>query len=165
MTCANPGQSRTGTRMTCRPADSSRMLVYTRLMPDWDPIAASLRTFFASYSQPVAAVYVFGSAARGTAQDGSDLDVGVLFEAPPPPTLVGQPFDAADALERLLGRPVDVIALNTAPVDLRIRILRDGHLVFERDAAARVRFEVATRNEAFDLDPILRAYRAPRRAS
>lgn len=129
-----------------------------------DAIAASLRAFFEVDPHDAAAVYLFGSVARGTERDGSDIDVGVLFDAPPPPTLAGQPFEVADALERLLGRPVDVVSLNTAPVDLRIRVLREGQLVFERNAAARVRFEVATRNEAFDLEPVLRAYRAPRRA-
>lgn len=54
------------------------------------------------------------------------------------------------------------MVLNTAPADLRMRVLRDGHLVFEGDATARVRFEVATRHEAFDLEPILREYRRPR---
>ena len=130
-----------------------------------DVIAASLRAFFEADARGAAAVYLFGSVARGTEGNRSDIDVGVLFDTPPPPTLLGQPFDVADDLERLLGRPVDVVSLNTAPVDLRIRVLREGRLVFERDAAARVRFEVATRNEAFDLEPVLRAYRAPRRPS
>jgi predicted nucleotidyltransferase len=130
-----------------------------------DATAAALRAFFEADAHGAAAVYLFGSVARGSERGGSDIDVGVLFDAPPPPTLLGQPFDMADALERRLGRPVDVVNLNTAPVDLRIRVLREGQLVFERDAAARVRFEVATRNEAFDLEPVLRAYRAPRPAS
>ena len=47
----------------------------------------------------------------------------------------------------------------------RARVLRDGLLVFEGDRAVRIRFEVRTRNEAFDLEPILRAYRAPREAA
>ena len=130
-----------------------------------DVIAASLRAFFEADAHGAAAVYLFGSVARGTEGNRSDIDVGVLFDAPPAPTLLGQPFAIADDLERRLGRPVDVVSLNTAPVDLRIRVLREGRLVFERDATARVRFEVATRNEAFDLEPVLRAYRAPRRPS
>ncbi len=54
------------------------------------------------------------------------------------------------------------MVLNTAPADLRMRVLRDGQMVFEGDASGRVRFEVATRNEAFDLEPIFREYRRPR---
>jgi uncharacterized protein len=126
-------------------------------------LARSLREFFAADAHGAAAVYLFGSAARGTAGPYSDVDIGLLLASPPPPTLDGQPFDVADALERALGRRVDVVLLNTAPADLRIRVLRDGRLLFEGDPVARVRFEVATRNEAFDLEPILQEYRRPRR--
>ena len=53
--------------------------------------------------------------------------------------------------------------LNDAPVDLRARVLRDGRLILDHDRSARIAFEVRTRNEAFDLAPILAAYRTPRR--
>jgi hypothetical protein len=38
--------------------------------------------------------------------------------------------------------------------------LRDGRVVLDRDASARIRFEVKSRNEYFDLLPFLRRYRA-----
>ena len=122
----------------------------------------ALQQWFEADAHGAAAVYLFGSVARDTSRPDSDVDVGVLLAKPPPSTLEGQPFDLADALERLLGRPVDVVVLNSAPADLRIRVMRDGQLVFESDASARVRFEVSTRNEAFDLEPILREYRRSR---
>lgn len=123
-----------------------------------------MRRFFESRLKGIAAVYVFGSHARGDAQPGSDLDIGILFETPPPSTMEGQPYDLADALERAIGCPVDLVTLNTAPADLRIPALRDGQLVADPNPSARIRFEVATRNEFFDLEPILLAYRSPRRA-
>jgi predicted nucleotidyltransferase len=119
-----------------------------------------LKAFFADPPADVAAVYLFGSVARGTANATSDVDVGVLFKSSPPPTLAGLPVDMEEALERHVGRTVQVVTLNTAPVDLRKRVLRDGRLLVEPDPAARVRWEVATRNEAFDLEPILREYRS-----
>ena len=90
--------------------------------------------------------------------------LGILFLETPAATLDGQPLTLATDLERQLGRAVDVIALNTAPVDLRARVLRDGRLIVDRDRQARIAFEVRTRNEAFDFEPILRRYRAPREA-
>ena len=95
----------------------------------------------------------------------SDVDIGLLLTTPPAATLDGQPFDLADALERHLGRSVDVIGLNTSPADLRMRVLRDGHLVFEGNASARVRFDVATRqdvltNRLTDLVAFVAAVRA-----
>ena len=58
-----------------------------------------------------------------------------------------------------LGLPVQVVVLNTAPVDLVHRVLRDGRLLIDIDPSARVRFEVKARNEYFDLLPVLRRYR------
>ncbi len=52
-----------------------------------------------------------------------------------------------------------MVVLNRAPADLVHRILRDGILLVENDAAARVAFEVNKRNEYFDLLPNLREYR------
>ncbi|MEW6323397.1 MAG: nucleotidyltransferase domain-containing protein [Acidobacteriota bacterium] len=112
----------------------------------------------------IVAVYLFGSTARGTAGPSSDVDVAVLFERTPPRRLSSARFELAGDLERVVGRAVDLIVLNDAPVDLRTRVLRNGRLLLERDRARRIAFEVATRNEAFDLEPILTRYRAPRRA-
>lgn len=124
--------------------------------------ARRLASFFDADAHGASAVYLFGSVARDEATSGSDIDVGVLFADPPASTFDAQPYGLEGDLERHLGGRVDLVSLNNAPVDLRARVLRDGLLVFEGDRAARIRFEVRTRNEAFDLEPILRAYRAPR---
>ena len=68
-------------------------------------------------------------------------------------------FGLEGDLERALGGPVQVVALNRAPPDLVHRVLRDGRLILDRDPAARIRFEVRSRNEFFDLAPIRRLYR------
>jgi predicted nucleotidyltransferase len=107
----------------------------------------------------VAAVYLFGSVAKGTARPDSDVDIGVLYQSATPPTLMAQPFaEEADLAERF-ARPVQVVVMNRAPADLVHRILRDGILVSERDKSRRIAFEVRSRNQYFDLLPILRAYR------
>ena len=112
------------------------------------------------------AVYLFGSVARGEARTDSDVDVGILFEKDPPATLDAPQFGIEAALERKLGRAVQVVALNRASSDLVHRVLRDGRIVLDRDRAARIRFEVRKRNEYFDMAPIRRLYRrypSPRR--
>lgn len=132
---------------------------------DRDTALRALHEYFQARAHDVAAVYLFGSVARGDAGRASDLDVGILFRSAPPATLEGQPYDIAADLERRVGVPVDVVTLNTAPPDLRIRVLRAGQLAVEHDRSARIRFEVATRNEFFDLEPILTEYRRPRRTA
>ena len=122
-------------------------------------IEQALRTFFASRPAGIVAAYLFGSVARGTAGARSDVDVAVLYEATPPATIEGLPLDLENAIHQLVARPVQVIVLNTAPVSLVHRVLRDGVLVLDRAPSARIRFEVRARNEFFDLQPILARYR------
>jgi predicted nucleotidyltransferase len=122
-------------------------------------VAARLAEYFRANPGGIAAVYVYGSVARGTARDGSDVDVAVLFERDPPHTLEGLHADLAHALEERVGRRVDMAVLNHAPVDLTHRVLRDGILVIDANRSARIRFEVRTRNLYFDLEPYLRRYR------
>ncbi len=122
-----------------------------------------IRSFFKADPRGVAAVYIFGSAARGDPKH-HDVDVGVLFGEEPPSTLQGLCLDMGADLEKALDCPVDLVVLNGSPVDLAHRVLRDGRLAFERDPSTRIQFEIRVRNEFFDLEPILREYRRRRGA-
>ena len=123
----------------------------------------TLKRFFAGEPQNMTAVYLFGSVARGTSRETSDVDIGVLL-ASAPSGFAGLQMDLEGRLEAALGRPAQLVVMNKAPVDLLHRILRDGRLVFEGDRPARVAFEVKARNEYFDLLPYLEQYRKPRSA-
>jgi len=122
-------------------------------------VVARLTSFFAADPSGAVAVYLFGSQARRDARAGSDVDVAVLFENLPEPTLMGPGLTLEGTLERELRCRVDLVVLNTAPADLVHRVLRDGILVLDRDRGRRIAFEVARRNEFFDLQPILERYR------
>jgi predicted nucleotidyltransferase len=122
----------------------------------------TLQGILAGRPEPLVAAYLFGSRARGTATDRSDVDVAVLYAEAPPPGLEGLALDLEADLERALGLAVQVVVLNGAPVDLVHRVLRDGHLLLDRDRGRRIRFEVKARNEFFDLQPVLTRYRAVR---
>lgn len=122
-------------------------------------IETRVRKVLKSAPSEVVCAYLFGSVARGEAGVESDVDVAVLYEKAPEPRLDAGPLDLEGALERTLGRPVQVVVLNRAPADLVHRVLRDGRLVHDRDRARRIRFEVMKRNEYFDLEPIRRLYR------
>ena len=122
-------------------------------------IEQQVRSFFATSDADVIAVYLYGSVARGSATASSDVDLAVLYGSAPARTFDALPLALEAEFERLLGREVQVLVLNDAPVDLVHRVLRDGKLLVERDRAARIRFEVRARNEFFDLTPILEQYR------
>lgn len=155
---ASRGWSLQGQRRPRRHASSAPNGAYNRLVL---PIAPRLADVLSAHPD-VAAAYVFGSVARGTAQPESDIDIAVLFTTPPPHTLDSARFALAGELEAALGTPVDLVVLNDAPVDLSIRVLRQGRLVVDRNPSARIGFEVRTRNEAFDLEPVLARYRSAR---
>lgn len=126
---------------------------------DRSAVETQLRDYFSKRPQGVVAAYLFGSFGRGTAGPASDVDVAVLYSKSLPSTLDSPVFTQEGDFERILGRPSQVIALNTAPADLVHRVLRDGRLVFEGNRSARIAFEVKSRNEYFDLLPFLRRYR------
>lgn len=108
--------------------------------------------------RPICA-YLYGSRARGGARPDSDVDLAVLPAAEVKAGPFGPLGDLKGELEERLSMPVDVLDLRTATADVVHRVLRDGVLLLETDPAARVAYEVARRNEYFDLLPYLRAYR------
>jgi len=109
----------------------------------------------------IAAAWLFGSVARGTARPDSDVDLGILYREDPPRTLagIGQVFNLQEELTEITDLPIQIVALNHAPVDLIIRVLRDGKLLLGQNSLRRVDFEVRSRNEFWDLEPYLRLYR------
>ncbi|HEX5217383.1 MAG TPA: nucleotidyltransferase domain-containing protein [Vicinamibacterales bacterium] len=131
-----------------------------------DPVLRDrVRAFFDDVPAALV-VYVFGSVARSTDRPTSDVDVAVLFDETPPSTLMGPRLSLEGRLARTLGSETDLVVLNTAPADLVHRVLRDGELVVDRDRSRRIQFEVARRNEYFDLQRIRDEYRrVPVRAS
>jgi predicted nucleotidyltransferase len=126
---------------------------------DLQDVKARVTQHLVSADERLLAAYLYGSVAQETARATSDVDVAILLRGDSPEKLMGLRFSLEGALETALGRRVQVIVLNRAPVDLVHRVLRDGHLLLDRDPSTRVRFEVKSRNEYFDLLPILQRYR------
>ncbi|MEE4384359.1 MAG: nucleotidyltransferase domain-containing protein [Pseudomonadales bacterium] len=83
--------------------------------------------------------YLFGSAARGDATRSSDVDIAVR---------AGHRIDAVtrfrlqEAIAARLGCDVDLIDLASASTVLRVQVLSDGRVFFERHPIERERFEM-----------------------
>jgi uncharacterized protein len=105
----------------------------------------------------VAAAWLFGSVARGTARPDSDLDVGVVYRrrrgddhrrlAPS----IAMELARATGIER-----IDVIELEAQGPIFAHRVLCDGQRVYEADRDRRVDFESDTMSRAFDFMPTYR---------
>jgi predicted nucleotidyltransferase len=86
------------------------------------------------------ALWLFGSEASGTATARSDIDFAALFAVRP---RVQALLATRGELEVSLGRPVDLIDLETVSLVLAMQVVRHGRLVREHDARHRVRFVAA----------------------
>lgn len=124
-----------------------------------DQIIATTAQYLAE--QPdVAVAYIFGSLARRRLRRKSDVDVAVLFASRSTTKLarLDRCFELEAALEKLVGRPVQVVDLEASSLLLQHQVRKYGILVAEKDRR-RVHFEVESRRRYFDMQRVYR-YRA-----
>lgn len=86
--------------------------------------------------------YLHGSCATGQAAAGSDVDIAAYF-------------GRNDLLSSdiILPRAVDLLVLDSAPLEIAGRVAATASLLFEVDRTARVRWEATTRKLYFDERP------------
>lgn len=122
----------------------------------------------------VAFAYLFGSEAKGNARPESDVDVAVhlgtdrqgVFSSGRRGAEKGSEsvqrkkaaLELEGSLERDLGRRVQVVVLEDAPVGLAHNVLSTGRLVFCRDDEARRRFFVDHCRRYFDMEHARRIF-------
>jgi hypothetical protein len=99
-------------------------------------IAAVLST-----NPSVVAAWLFGSVARGTAREDSDLDVAILLAPPAAAEDRRALHDLAARLEQAAGRRVDLVVLGDHDPIIAHRVLSEGRLVLCRDRERRIDFE------------------------
>lgn len=107
------------------------------MAPPVDPelLAVQLRAAGARFA------YLHGSQAAGTATPGSDVDVAAWFARP------------VDSWAVELPEGVDLLVLDTAPLELAGRVALHGRLLLEIDPAERVAWEATTRKIYLDELP------------
>lgn len=110
--------------------------------------------------------YIFGSYAKGTQNERSDIDIAVYLRDES--SLERDPLypsRLAINIERALveKRTVDVRVLNGSTLRFRNQVLRFGKLLFSRDEKKRIGFETSSLSQYYDFKPHLELYDAARK--
>lgn len=127
-----------------------------------DPEAA-LKTFEAlsqSFRKHgVLLAYLFGSRARGTADEESDYDIAVLFSNDE--TSIIEEVNLALELSRALNEPankIDVLSLNKADLTIKARVLREGIPIYCSDEGFKRMWERKTLMEILEGTDLYAVY-------
>ncbi len=110
----------------------------------------------------VVAVYLFGSYARGKADHLSDLDIALLLRPDLPREAMwrlGLRLDV-EVCDVLGTDDVDVIVLNTAPLEAQFEVIRTGILLHSNDEGIRTEYEVLMMSAYWDFKKVLDEYDA-----
>jgi predicted nucleotidyltransferase len=121
---------------------------------DLKSASVHLLSAYCAQDTRIALAYLFGSQARGTVGPLSDYDVALLIDGAV--TCDERYRRAHEISQLLLGQTVDLLILNSAPVELRYNVIVEGHRAYERDVAARVEFEANTLSLYGDMLSMLR---------
>ena len=121
----------------------------TDTLPDMQQIAPLTREL--CQMEEVVALVLFGSAARGQMRSTSDIDLCIVTQKNLP---------ASDRWELLsygsLG--IDVSLFWDLPITIRFRIIREGKVLFCRNALALHRIKADTVREYLDVAPLIRRH-------
>lgn len=140
--------------------------VYRDDVPDTNALVAELTDYFTTRDDVVMA-FLFGSQARETQNDESDVDIAVYFRptggghgAPPHGAALEIEANTEYAGERgvwrrveeIAGAEVDLVVLNRAPTALAASVFFDGIPVVVTDQALYWRYFLTVTNDAEEFD-------------
>lgn len=107
----------------------------------------------------VGLVYLFGSQAKGTADERSDYDFGIYFTETDPVKRGRMLFYFSSEISKILATDkVDVHSINDIESpELKYQIISQGEVIFEREPY-RLLLEPKALNEYFDFVYLLKKY-------
>lgn len=100
--------------------------------------------------------YVYGSFGRGE-PDFNDIDIAVFLKRVPSQAMDYE-VKLAKKLEVAAGKPVDVRIINSMPLLLKSRFMKEGGLLFSRDAKATLNFETFLMGASLDFSYMMKEF-------
>lgn len=117
-----------------------------------------IRKYF-SQKPSVAAVYLYGSQAKGEAKIDSDIDLGVILRGKKELAAFEVPqITFSQELSQILDKEVEVQDLEISRIDFQHRVLSEGSLIYSADEEKRIEFEEKILRDYFDLKPFFDEY-------
>lgn len=101
---------------------------------------------------PVEIAYLFGSMAKNTENNMSDIDIALLFKKDY--TAEDDVFIRGELMEigvEFFKIPVDVVSLNKATLSLKYEVTKGGKIIWESSPNNRVIFETSVLREYLDF--------------
>lgn len=111
-----------------------------------DIISDAVRNFSLSHDL-IAAVYLFGSAARGNLRESSDVDIAVMTTSQ---ISTMKRINWETELSNILRRDVDLVVFSQVGSLLQHQVLKYGKLVYEKNPKERVKQVTSSRREYLD---------------
>lgn len=122
---------------------------YNKLPVDIRSRISNAAAYLSAHPKMVFA-YLFGSMARNTVSPLSDVDIAVYLSDVS--DLEEERLEISGRLAVILGTDeIDLVILNTAPLPLRARIVRDRTVLTDKNPSQRYEFESLVLREYFDF--------------
>ncbi|MCA1795655.1 MAG: nucleotidyltransferase domain-containing protein [Desulfobacteraceae bacterium] len=113
-----------------------------------------------SARETIRAAYLFGSVLdEDRFKSSSDIDLAFLLKnfdyAKDPLTASYNAYHISTQVSFETGRRTDVVILNAASVETAYQVITTGELLYEKDGADRLEYEIALKGMYFDFKPFL----------
>ncbi|MEW5920460.1 MAG: nucleotidyltransferase domain-containing protein [Bacillota bacterium] len=101
--------------------------------------------------------YLFGSTAQGKENKLSDIDIAIFVDKNnmPQSGLYGYKSHVIQELTEAVGKEIDLVILNDAPVFLAYNIIKNGKLILCRAEKERINFHFKVLREYLDFQPAI----------
>lgn len=116
-----------------------------------------LKRYFATQPQ-VAVVFLYGSYAKGTADQESDIDLGILFNQKKSQPFASEESVVMQNLTSQLGLEVEVQDLEACSLEFAHRVLNEGQVIYSANEVKRVAFTESLLRDYFDRQPAREEY-------
>ncbi len=111
----------------------------------------------------IVALYVFGSFAKGTEKEKSDIDLAFVINEK---FYKEDPFKALQQAELFsveitakINKTVDVVILNSASLSFAYHVVKKGVCLYESNTGDRILYEVTLQNKYQDFMPFIKELR------